>query len=345
MVGIARGGQRLTRVLIVGDVIDDIVVTPLGHVTRDSDTTSRILVTPGGSAANQAAWLAVSGVHVRFVARVGAADVARHGAELAAFGVDAELIADSDAPTGTIVVMLDADGSRTMYTDRGANQHLNAADLPLSLLEGVDMLHVNGYALFSESPRSAVVALIDEARRRGIAVTADPSSSAYLEELGASTFLACTRGAAVCLPNLDEGRVLTGKTEPRDVLGSLLERYAVVALKLGHEGVLVGEGKSVELIPAVSSSAIDPTGAGDAFCAGFLASWLDGDSAVDAATAGSLLAARAVAAQGGRPPVERGGIGAVAAMPYEVRTPSPTKGRAKGAADSADGRGGDEMRG
>jgi sugar/nucleoside kinase (ribokinase family) len=307
MVGVTRGGQRLTRVLIVGDVIDDIVVTPLGNVTRDSDTTSHIRAAPGGSAANQAAWLAVAGVDVRFVARVGAADVERHRLELEAFGIDAVLVPDPEAPTGTIVVMLDADGSRTMYTDRGANQHLSAHDLPPSLLDDVDALHVNGYALFAESPRSGVVTLIEDALRRGLIVTADPSSSAYLEELGASTFLNCTRGAAVCMPNLEEGRVISGRTEPEDVVAFLCEHYPVVALKLGTGGVLVGEGGPVDLIPAVSSSAIDPTGAGDAFCAGFLTSWLDGNSAVDAATAGSLLAARAVATPGGRPPIEGGG--------------------------------------
>ena len=296
----------MTRVLIVGDVIDDIVVTPLGNVTRDSDTTSLIRATPGGSAANQAAWLAVSGVDVRFVARVGAVDVARHHAELSAFGVEAVLIADPDAPTGTIVVMLDADGGRTMYTDRGANMRLTAADVPLSLLDDVDALHVNGYALFASEPRAALVALIEEARRRGIAMTTDPSSSAYLETLSASTFLTCTRGAAVCLPNLDEGRVLTGKSDPHDVVAFLGKHYPVVALKLGPDGVFLGESGVVEIISAVSSSAIDPTGAGDAFCAGFLTSWLDGNSAAEAATAGSLLAARAVATLGGRPPVESG---------------------------------------
>jgi len=293
-------------VLIVGDVIDDIVVTPLGNVTRDSDTTSHIRATPGGSAANQAAWLAAAGVDVRFVARVGVADVERHRRELEVFGVETVLIGDPDAPTGTIVVMLDADGSRTMYTDRGANLRLTTGDVPLTLLDDVDALHVNGYALFSESPRLAVQSLIGEARRRGIVVTADPSSSAYLEDLGASMFLACTSDAAVCLPNLDEGRVLSGQTDPHDVLAFLGEHYPVVALKLGPGGVLVGESGAVELIAPASSSVVDPTGAGDAFCAGFLSSWLGRKSAIDAALAGSLLAARAVATLGGRPPVGGG---------------------------------------
>jgi sugar/nucleoside kinase (ribokinase family) len=289
------------RVLIVGDVIDDIVVAPLDRVTRDSDTTSRIRHTPGGSGANQAAWLGYAGVAVRFVARVGVADVDRHLDELERFGVEAVLIPDPKAHTGSIVVMLDDEGNRTMYTDRGANLHLTVADVSPSLLDGIDVLHVNGYALFSDGPRSAVVALIEEARRRGINVTADPSSSAYLGELGASTFLACTHGAAVCLPNLDEGRVLSGQTEPDDVLAFLVGHYPVVALKLGHDGVLVGDGKRVDLMPAMSSSVVDPTGAGDAFCAGFLSSWLGGSSATDAARAGSVLAARAVATNGGRP--------------------------------------------
>jgi sugar/nucleoside kinase (ribokinase family) len=202
--------------------------------------------------------------------------------------------------------MLDAEGGRTMYTDRGANLRLTASDLPLSLLEGVDVLHVNGYALFAEGPRSAMIALIDEARRRGIAITVDPCSAAYLETLGASTFLDCTRGAAVCLPNLDEGRVLTGWAEPAEVIAALRQHYEVVALKVGSGGVLVSAvDRRPELIPPAAASVIDPTGAGDAFCAGFLAGWLVGDPPSAAAGRGVALAALAVATPGGRPP-ERG---------------------------------------
>jgi sugar/nucleoside kinase (ribokinase family) len=306
------------RVLVVGDVIDDIVVTPLDPVTRDSDTTSRIRHTPGGSGANQAAWLGSAGVAVRFVARVAAADVERHRAELQSFGVEAMLIPDRNAPTGTIVVMLDAEDGRTMYTDRGANLRLTASDLPLSLLDGVDVLHVNGYALFAEGPRSALGTLIDESRRRGIAVTVDPCSAAYLEKLGAPTFLACTRDAAVCLPNLDEGRALTGCLEPAEVVAALREHYKVVALKLGSGGVLVSAGERglrPELIPPAAGSVVDPTGAGDAFCAGFLAGWLVGDLPAAAARRGVALAALAVATFGGRPPDRGESSGEIARHP------------------------------
>jgi sugar/nucleoside kinase (ribokinase family) len=86
------------------------------------------------------------------------------------------------------------------------------------------------------------------------------------------------------------------------VLSFLRDHYPVVALKLGSGGVLVSERGRVELIPSVASSVVDPTGAGDAFCAGFLVSWLEGHPAGDAAREGSAFAAQAVAVLGGRPP-------------------------------------------
>ncbi len=73
------GGPR--RVLVIGDVMTDIIVRPEGPLAPGSDRRAAIVFEPGGSAANQAAWLAHFGVAVDFVARVGAADLAgRSGA-------------------------------------------------------------------------------------------------------------------------------------------------------------------------------------------------------------------------------------------------------------------------
>jgi sugar/nucleoside kinase (ribokinase family) len=290
------------RVLIVGDVIDDVVVSPLSGISVDTDTTSEIRYTAGGSAANQAAWLGSLEVPVRFVGRVGAVDAERHRSALFAHGVEAVLIADPVAPTGRIVILLDADGGRTMFTDRGANHNLTAADVPLALLSDVNLLHVNGYALFSPGPREAVLALISEARARSIAVTVDPCSASFLRDIGASRFLEWTTGAQVCISNLDEGRELTGLSLPENVLESLAHHYTVVALKLGADGVLVGaRGIRPSKLSTHASAVVDSTGAGDAFAAGFLSSWLASHSPVDSATAGLAAAARAVAIMGGRP--------------------------------------------
>jgi sugar/nucleoside kinase (ribokinase family) len=287
-------------VLIVGDVIDDIVVRPLSRVVADSDTVSTIVRSPGGSAANQAAWLASSGAAVRFVARVGAPDVARHQAALESVGVQAMLVADDDAPTGTIVIVLDERGQRDMYTDRGANARLSTGDLPLSLLDGVELLHVNGYALFSDDARQAMLRLIEASRCRGTPITVDPCSAAFLPR--ASSFLDWTTGASVCFPNLDEAVVLTGCATADAAARALTAHYPVVVLKLGRDGVIVAR-RDEELVrlPSVADVVRDTTGAGDALCAGYLAAWLRGADPVAAARAGLRLAAQAVAVAGGRP--------------------------------------------
>lgn len=290
-------------VLIVGDVIDDIVVQPSAAMVVDSDTVSRITRSPGGSAANQAAWLASLGVPVRFVGRVGRSDLERHRAALALFGVEPLLIPDDEAPTGTIVIVLGERGERNMYTDRDANARLRLADLPVSLLDGVDVLHINGYAMFTDDARQAVLRLLDESRRRDIRLTVDPCSAAFLP--AATRFLDWTAGAVICFPNLDEATVLTGCADPDTAAQSLTVHYPIVVLKLGAHGVVVARRDEAPVrLPASVGDVQDTTGAGDALAAGFLAAWLQGDDPVGAARAGLRAAATAVSITGGRPPAQ-----------------------------------------
>lgn len=296
-----RGGV----ILIVGDVIDDVVVRPLEPMTRDSDTRAAIAQVPGGSAANQAAWLASLGMPVRLVARVGTADVARHAAALERFGVEAHLAGDPDLATGTIVVLVGGDGSRSMFVDRGANLRLQPSDVPADPFGDVRLLHVSGYSLLAPGPREVVLDVLARAREHGVPVSVDPASCAFLREVGAADFLAWTEGATLCLPNRDEAAALTGhdvSEDPRALLTAMLAHYPTVALKLGRDGVLAGSADGrMEAVAAPSVDVVDPTGAGDAFCAGFLTGWLGGASLVEAARQGVELGARAVGVMGARP--------------------------------------------
>lgn len=297
--------------LVCGDVINDILVQTTGPLVHGDDNPASILRRPGGSAANQAAWMARLGLDVVFAGRVGARDACWHRRELARFGVRPRLTADESAPTGTIVVLVGPDGERTMITDRGANLRLCPADVPATLLDGVALLHLTGYSFFDPGPREVALGLIARAAAKGVPFTVDPGSAAFLATLEPGAFLAWTRGAAVCFPNKDEAAVLAGQAAGAALphpggaaaMAEVLARhYGAVAVKLGAGGaVLAAAGAPPASIPAVTATVRDTTGAGDAFCAGFLACWLSGAAKLAAASAGLAAAALAVSALGGRP--------------------------------------------
>jgi len=286
---------------VVGDVINDILVETRSGIMAGEDNPASVQVRPGGSAANQAAWLGWLGVDVVFAGRVGTADAELHRAELARFGVTAHL-ATGAAGTGSIVVLVGPDGERTMLTDRGANLELVAADVPFDLLDEAALLHLTGYTLVAAGPRQVALGLIAQAQRRGIPVTMDPGSATFLAALEPGIFLEWTRGAAVCFPNLDEARVLTGGADPELMATRLARHYPAVAMKLGPEGALLATADAEpERFAADPAVVRDTTGAGDAFCAGFLAAWANGTAAADAVKTGTRVAARAVSILGGRP--------------------------------------------
>jgi sugar/nucleoside kinase (ribokinase family) len=269
--------------VVCGDVINDMLVKPLNDIPG-SDTPATILSRPGGAAANQAAWMAHLGADVVFAGRVGARDVAYHRHELARAGVHAHLAADRDAETGSIVVMVAPDGERTMLTDRGANLRLRRSDVPARLLDGAAALHLTGYT-FCEPPLLEVALwLLGEARSRGLAVTIDPGSAAFLARMEPTAFLRWTEGAAICFPNRDEAAVLTGETRPLAMATRLTRHYGLVVVKLGGAGcVLAARGHTPVLIaapPVPATDTTDTTGAGDAFCGAFLSKWLASPSAV-----------------------------------------------------------------
>jgi sugar/nucleoside kinase (ribokinase family) len=271
-------------ILVVGDVMDDLVVRPLGRIVPRSDTPADMEHHPGGSGANTAAWLGHLGAPVRFAGRVGLADLRRHASLLERFGVDARLTGDARTQTGRIVVLTH---DRSMFTDRGANLALGADDLPDELLDGVTWIHASGYALLEKASRAAVLDLV---RRSGLPWSVDPASAAFVRDTG---FLSWTAGATICFPNEDEADVLEA---------GLLDAYEVLVLKRGERGARVlRRGASPVDVPAQSAAAVDPTGAGDAFAAGYLATLLAGGDDAACAGAGVAAAAEAVARPGARP--------------------------------------------
>lgn len=288
-------------VVVIGDVMTDVIARPEGPLVPGSDRRAVVTIGPGGSGGNQAAWLAHHGARVRLAARVGAADRDRLAAAARAEGVEPWFAADPDRRTGALVALVGPDGERSFLTDRGANLGLRADDLPEALLGGAALAHVSGYALVEEGPRAAVLGFLARARRRGIAVSVDPSSASFLAEMGPERFLGWVAGADFLFPNSEEAALLTGAAEPEAQLARLAALFGAVALKRGAAGAILARGAERLTVPAPPVDVVDTTGAGDAFLGAFLAAWLRGAEPGACLVAGNAAGAAAAAAFGARP--------------------------------------------
>ncbi|THD42376.1 MAG: ribokinase [Bradyrhizobium sp.] len=252
----------------------DILVRPEGPIAPGSDRRAEIVSRPGGSAANQASWLAHFGAAVDFVARVGEADRRRESARLRRAGVTPHLTGDAHRETGRLIALVGPDGERSFLTDRGANLALAASDISDALVDHAAAVQLSGYSFFAEGPRAALASVM--ARAAGKPVGVDPASAQFLREAGAENFLAWTRGATMLFPNGEEAAVLTGSDDPQIQGRRLAAHYPQVVVKRGAAGCDAFANGDHLHVAAPQVEARDSTGAGDAFVAAFLTAKLAG---------------------------------------------------------------------
>lgn len=288
-----------TRIVVVGDAGLDIVVMPTRPVVADGDVPARIRVTTGGAGANTAAWLAYQGARVTLVTRVGD-DLAGQQVRdtLSHAGVDCALPSDPDQPTGCVVVLVDDRGSRSMLSDRGANARLGRADVESVQLTGISHLHLSGYVLLDDSSVSAGVAALAAARADGLTTSVDPQAAMLITD--PDSFLRLVGGVDLLLPNVEELAALTGSADPASAR-ALLGDVGAVAVTAGAAGASWIDRSGVVRVPATRATALDTTGAGDAFNAGALSAWLGGHGPEDILRAGVRLGTEAVTTVGGQP--------------------------------------------
>ncbi len=264
----------MTLICVLGDAHLDVVARPAGPVARETDTPSRNWVGVGGQGANVAAWVCALGGRARLIASRGndlaaslvAGELGRRGVEVAGPVLD--------GPTGVIVSLSEHGTSRSMLTDRGVGPLLTREALADVWLADADLLHLPAYSLVSEPIGGAARAAAARVPRLSI----DLSSTAVLRDYGVGRF-----------------RALLGELRPQVVFGTEDEADLVgevpgadLVVKLGARGVRA----SGVVHPAAPARAVDPTGAGDAFAAGYL---------LGGVSLGLAAAARAVATMGAMP--------------------------------------------
>jgi len=289
------GGNFVNKILVIGDVIEDLIVIPEETIRPNTDTKAQIQKSMGGQAANVAAWVSHKGAAVSFVGCVGSADVIKLEQELKAQGIKSQL-QTSNKPTGSLVVLVDGQ-SRSMLTDRGANQDLDLAKIDPS---GFGVVYVSGYSLLGRSLEQ-VSLFASKVKAAGALLAIDPGSYGFIKDHGVDSFRELIGLADIAFPNQEEQ--------------DLLELSGTVRLNVvtsGHLGAkaYTSDGKFIE-VASIGSKLVDPTGAGDAFCGGFLARLvqepgfqeLSADAVANALRVGVEAGSEAVAIMGARPEV------------------------------------------
>jgi sugar/nucleoside kinase (ribokinase family) len=244
-------------VCTLGDLTLDVTVRIETPVAQGGDTDAATRVGPGGQAANVAAWVAELGARSRFIGKRGADDagiVATRGLE--SRGV--EVVGPTGARGGVICSLVDANGERSMLSDRGDAPDFRPAELDPTWLEGCDHLFVSGYALLREPVRDTARAAVELARRASARVSVDLASWSAIEEAGADNLRAVLADLVpdIVFANEDEDRVVGGPLPG-----------PIWILKHGSRGCSFG---GVERAALPVDRVLDSTGAGDALAAGYI---------------------------------------------------------------------------
>jgi sulfofructose kinase len=288
-----------TKVDLVGVGLNatDTVIPLSTYPARGSKTEySTVSTLPGGQVATTVVACQHWGLRTRYVGKLGddlAATLHREAFSHAGpdSGVDTRIIAVPGAPSAQSLILVDAQGERTVLIRRDDRLSLRPTDLDREWIINARALHVDGY------DTEAAILASAWAREAGIHVIAD------LDELYPNI--------EVLLDNVDYAIVsrdfpsrLTFEPDLEQALRKMQRRYScrLAAATLGQEGVLAFDGKQLLHTPAFCVPVIDTTGAGDIFHAGFIYALLENwplARQLEFACAAAALNCTAVGARGG----------------------------------------------
>jgi 2-dehydro-3-deoxygluconokinase len=306
----AIGDSGGSEVVTLGECLVALVAAELGPLAEATTFTRHV----AGAEANVAVGLARLGHRPAFIGRVGAdafGTTVVRALRGAGVGVD-WLAVDAGGPTGHLFRERRALGPAEVVYARNdsAGSRLGPRDVDAAAAAGAfdraRWLHLTGITpALSASCRSAVERAIDHARQRRLTVSLDLNLRRKLwsDEDARPVLADLAARSDVVLGSEDEAAVVAGldeSSQAESLLDGLLSLGpALAVLKRGHRGAIARarDGEPVTR-PGLAVAAIDPVGAGDAFCAGFIAARLDGADVGRALEVGNACGAAAAATIG-----------------------------------------------
>ncbi len=299
----------MVDVVCLGILVADVVARPVDAVPHPGTLAlvDSVVLRGGGCALNTSSALARLGLRTRVIGKVGADAFGDFVVSLLRErGVDGRgVIRDPGVPTSASVALVDSAGERTFLHNPGANDALRPDEVGDDAYSG-RALHLAGALVLEGLDGEPAATILAEARRRGLHTSLDPvfDASGRWDRV-----LPALPHCDLVTPGRAEAEGITGESDPGRAARRLRELGAgTAAVTLGAEGCFLAAEDFDGLVPAVPVDAVDGTGAGDAFAAGFLYGRLAGwgtEACARFANAAGALATTAVGAFEGVADLER----------------------------------------
>jgi ribokinase len=252
----------------------------------------------GGSAANTIVGLARLGCKVGFIGKV--ANDREGKMQLDCFkveGVDVSGIVEmTKGRSGSVMGFVDRKGARALYINSGVNDLVEPREIKYEYISQTKLLHLSSFV--GEKSFRAQKKLLS-ALPEGVEISFDPGS--LYAQKGFAVIEPIIRNSHVLMPNAIELEQLTGEEDYRKGADFMIAMgVKIVAVKLGSKGCYVTDGSEKLSVEPFKVKAIDTTGAGDAFDAGFLYGLIQNKGLYECGQLGNFVASRSVMTMGAR---------------------------------------------
>ena len=255
----------MAKVVCLGILVADVVGKPIESFPPKGTLASvdRMELHAGGCAANTGITLAKLGVPTAVIGKVG-----RDGfgdfliQTLARNGVEIEgVVQDDEASTSATMVAVDAAGERTFLHHTGANAAFKAHDTNWEVIGAADILHIAGPYLMPQYVGLDNAEVLKQAKALGKTTTLDTVWDFTGRWM--SVLEPCLPYLDYALPSLEEARLITGQTAPRDIAQVFLDKgVKVVGIKMGEDGAYLRTAEGDEITaPPLPVAAMDALGA------------------------------------------------------------------------------------
>ena len=245
-----------------------------------------IKIATGGSVANAINGIAGLDVECGFVGAIGRDELGQlFKNDMLKRGIGV-MLKEHDFPTGRAVGFVSPGGERTFATYLGAAIEMGPEDISPKLFTGYDLFFIEGYLVFNQA---LIMAAASAAKLAGLTIALDLSSYNVVEANKDILNELVDNYIDIVFANEEEAKSFTSM-QPEAALENLAGRCDIAVVKVGKEGAFVQQGAQKWHIPAIASTVIDTTGAGDYFAAGFLAGLATGCNLEKCGLIGSIMA-------------------------------------------------------